>query len=162
MKKLSSIGLAAILLAMVCSTNGVQVTQSDKDFTLTSIDGEEITLSKLKGTVVLLDFWATWCPPCRNSIPVFVAMYNKYHDQGFTVLGISMEEISVLTKYRDENNIPYPILLGTKEVGRVYEVSAIPKIIILDKKGEIRKTQVGFAPELEQKFYTTVDSLLKE
>ena len=162
MKRLMLIGLAAVMLAVVCSTDGVQATQSDKDFTLTSIDGEEITLSTLKGTVVLLDFWATWCPPCRKSIPVFVAMYNKYHDQGFTVLGISMEEKSVLTKYRDEHNIPYPILLGTKEVGRIYEVSAIPKIVILDKKGEVRKTQVGFAPELEEKFYKTVDSLLKE
>ena len=162
MKKLMLIGLAAVVLTVVCSTDGMQAPPSDKDFTLTSIDGEEITLSKLKGTVVLLDFWATWCPPCRRSIPVFVEMYNKYHEQGFTVLGISTEDKSVLTKYRDENNIPYPILLGTNEVGRLFEVSAIPKILILDKKGEIRKTQVGFAPEMEQKFYTMVDSLLKE
>lgn len=162
MSKFLLIGLATVVFTIVCSTNGIQATQSDKDFTLTSIDGEEVTLSKLKGKVVLLDFWATWCPPCRKSIPVFAEMYNKYHEQGFTVLGISTEKKSVLTKYRDENNIPYPILLGTNEVARLFEVSAIPKIFILDKKGEVRETQVGFAPELEQKFYKTVDSLLKE
>ncbi len=162
MKKLLLIGFAAVAFAVMCSTDGMQTTQSNKDFTLTSIDGEEITLSKLKGTVVILDFWATWCPPCRKSIPVFVEMYKKYHEQGFIVLGISTEEKSVLTKYRDENNIPYPILLGTNEVARLFEVSAIPKIFILDKNGDVRRTQVGFAPELEQKFYRTVDSLLKE
>jgi peroxiredoxin len=146
----------------VCSTNGVQNTQNDKDFTLTSIEGEEITLSKLKGRVVLIDFWATWCPPCRNSIPLFSKLYNEYHDQGFSVLGISSEEKAVLIQYRDEHRVPYPILLGTKEVFRMYGVSAIPKIIILDKKGVVRKTQVGFAPELEQGFTALINSLLRE
>lgn len=162
MKKLLLVGLAALISVLVCSTNGVQTAQIDKDFTLTSIDGEEITLSKLKGKVVLIDFWATWCPPCRNSIPVFAKLYNKYHDQGFTVLGISTEEKSVLTRYRDEHNVPYPILLGTKELLRMYEISAIPKMYILDKNGVVRKTQLGFAPELEQGLNTLIDSLVKE
>ena len=162
MKKLLLVGLAALTCVLVCSTNGVQTAQTDKDFTLTSIDGEEITLSKLKGQVVLIDFWATWCPPCRNSIPVFSKLYNTYHDQGFMVLGISTEEKSVLTKYRDDNKVPYPILLGTKEIFMMYEVSAIPKMLIFDKTGTVRKTQVGFAPELEQGFDTLIDSLVKE
>ncbi len=162
MKKLLLVGLAALISVLVCSANGVQTAQIDKDFTLTSIDGEEITLSKLKGKVVLIDFWATWCPPCRNSIPVFAKLYNKYHDQGFTVLGISTEEKSVLTRYRDEHNVPYPILLGTKELLRMYEISAIPKMYILDKNGVVRKTQLGFAPELEQGLNTLIDSLVKE
>lgn len=162
MKRPLLVGLAALISVLVCSANGVQTAQTNKDFTLTSIDGEEITLSKLKGQVVLIDFWATWCPPCRNSIPVFIKLYNKYHDQGFTVLGISTEEKAVLTKYRDEHNIPYPILLGNKELLRMYQISAIPKMYILDKNGVVRKTQLGFAPELEQGFETLVDSLMKE
>jgi peroxiredoxin len=161
MKKLLLVGLAALIFVLMCSSDRVQTAPTDKDFTLTSIDGEEITLSKLKGKVVLIDFWATWCPPCRNSIPLFTRLYNKYHDQGFTVLGISTEEKSVLTRYRDENNVPYPILLGNKEVLRMYEVSAIPHILILDKNGALSKKQVGFAPELEREFEARIDSLIK-
>ncbi len=139
-----------------------ELTDKTADFTLTSLDGEQVTLSKLKGNVVLLDFWATWCPPCRNSIPVFVKLYNKYHNQGFTVLGISLEDRAVLEKYRDAQGIPYPILLGNKEIAKAYEVQAIPKIFILDKSGKVRKTQVGFAPELESMFESLVDSLIRE
>lgn len=162
MKKRKLAGLAALICVLVCSTNGVQTAQEEKDFTLTSITGEEITLSKLKGKVVLVDFWATWCPPCRNSIPVFSKLYNDYQGQGFVVLGISTEDKAVLARYQEENNVPYPILLGTKEVFQMYGVSAIPTIFIFDKNGVVKKKQVGFAPELEQSFASLIDSLLKQ
>lgn len=162
MKKRQWAGFVALMCMLVCSTNGVQTAQTENDFTLTSIDGEEITLSKLKGQVVLVDFWATWCPPCRNSIPAFSRLYAKYHDQGFTVLGISTEDRSALARYRDEHNIPYPILLGTKEVFRMYQVSAIPTMFIFDKNGVQKRKQVGYAPEVEQGLVTLIDSLLKQ
>ncbi|MGB3340341.1 MAG: TlpA disulfide reductase family protein [bacterium] len=135
---------------------------NNKDFTLTSLDGKDITLSELKGQVVLVDFWATWCPPCERSIPVFSALYNKYHEKGFMVLGISREDKSRLISYRQENNIPYPILIDNKNVTKEYGVEAIPTIIFFDKTGKSRKTQVGFAPELEAAFDMLVDSLLNE
>lgn len=153
----------SLLIFSTCSPKDQTQTQTDnKDFTLTSLDGEEITLSKLKGSVVLIDFWATWCPPCRKSIPVFIDLYNKYHERGFIVLGISREGKTILEKFRDEINIPYPILIDNKEVGKKYHVQAIPTIIIIDKTGKLRKTQVGFAPELEAGFDTFIDSLLSE
>lgn len=135
---------------------------NSRDFTLTSLDGEDITLSELKGTVVLVDFWATWCPPCRKSIPVFIKLYNKYHERGFTVLGISREDKSTLEKYRKEAGIPYSILIDNKNISKTYEVEAIPTIIFFDKNGQVRKTQVGFAPELEAGFEILIDSLLSE
>ena len=88
--------------------------------------------------------------------------YNKYHEKGFTVLGISREDKARLTTYRDEKNIPYPILIDNKNVSKTYQVEAIPTIIFFDKKGQVRKTQVGFAPELEAAFDVLIDSLLKE
>lgn len=162
---LISSALACLLLLVSCSSNsqaGKEQTAGPKDFTLTSLDGEEITFSKLRGKVVIIDFWATWCPPCRNSIPVFSNFFNKYKDRGFTVLGISVEDRAILEKYRDQHNIPYPILLGNKEIYRAYDIQAIPKMFIIDKKGKIRKTQLGFAPELEPIFEALVDSLIKE
>jgi peroxiredoxin len=151
------------MIAVACGSRE-QAKQSDtNDFTLFGINGQEYTLSEFKGQVVIIDFWATWCPPCRNSIPTFVRLYNKYHEQGFTILGVSLDtDEQALRNFSKEMNIPYPVLLGDKEIARAYQVSGIPKTIFLDKKGSIRKTQVGFAPELEAQFDVLVDSLLAE
>jgi peroxiredoxin len=151
------------LMCVTCNSSGSSKTSMNaQDFTLTSLDGESITLSALKGNVVLIDFWATWCPPCRNSIPHFSSLYEKYKDQGFIVLGISTEDQQTLINFRNSNYISYPILLGNKDVAQAYDVQAIPKTIFIDKKGQIRKIQVGFAPELITAFDTFIDSLLCE
>lgn len=133
------------------------------DFTLPSIDGTEYRLSDFTGKVVIIDFWATWCPPCRNSIPAFIALYEKYHDQGLTILGVSLDnDEGALRQYSKQMKIPYPVLIGNNDIAKAYQVSGIPKTIFLDKKGEVRKTQVGFAPELEARFDELVAELLKE
>jgi thiol-disulfide isomerase/thioredoxin len=151
------------MIAVACGTRE-QAKQSDTaDFSLYSIDGKEYTLSEFKGQVVIIDFWATWCPPCRNSIPAFIRLYNKYHERGFTILGIGLDnDDQALRDFSKQMNIPYPVLIGDNEIAKAYQVSGIPKTIFLDKKGSIRKTQVGFAPELEAQFDQLVDSLLNE
>jgi len=153
-----------LLLFMACGSKEPQGSQpmSASDFTLPSLAGENITLSNLKGKVVLVDFWATWCPPCKNAIPHLIDLYEKFKDQGFVVLGISPEDEKSLEKFRDDYKITYPILLGTQEVAQAYGVQAIPKSIFIDKKGIVRKIQVGFAPELAPVFEALVDSLVKE
>ena len=155
--------LFVILAACSPKDQGKTIKAGDpQDFTLTSLDGEEFTLSELRGNVVLVDFWATWCPPCRRSIPAFINLFNKYYDKGFFVLGISRENSATLEQYRNDNGIPYPILIDDKNVAKEYGVKAIPHIFIIDKKGRISKSQVGFAPEIEAMFDTLVDSLLNE
>jgi len=162
-KNIFAILFIGLLFLSGCSPKDqTQAQTNNKDFTLTSLDDEEITLSELKGQVVLVDFWATWCPPCERSIPVFAALYNKHHEKGFMVLGISREDKTKLIDYRQEHNIPYPILIDNKNVTKTYGVEAIPTIIFFDKTGKPRKTQVGFAPELEAAFDILIDSLLNE
>jgi thiol-disulfide isomerase/thioredoxin len=162
-KSILRMALILVMIAVACGSRE-QAKQSDTvDFTLYSIDGVEYTLSEFNGQVVIIDFWATWCPPCRNSIPAFIKLYEKYHEQGFTILGISLDnDEQALRDYSKQMKIPYPVLVGNKEIAKAYQVSGIPKTIFLDKKGNVRKTQVGFAPELEVQFDQLVNSLLEE
>lgn len=148
----------------MCGTrNGSQNQQSDaRNFTLAALDGQEYTLSDLKGSVVLVDFWATWCPPCRTSIPVLISLYNKYHGQGFIVLGVSNEDHATLSAFRDEHSVTYPILIDNKNVMQTYGVQSIPNMFIFNKQGQVAKHQVGFSPEMEAMFDSYIDSLLAE
>ena len=149
-------------LVLACGSRNQAKQSGATDFALFSLDGTEYRLSQLEGQVVIIDFWATWCPPCRNSIPTFVRLYNKYHEQGFTILGIGLDDEQNLIKFKEQMKIPYPILLGNNEIAKAYDVKGIPKTIFVDKQGRIRKTQTGFAPELEATFDALVDSLLRE
>ncbi len=163
MKRYAIFILIGIMIILACkSGERAANTGFQNDFTLESIDGESYTLSELKGNVIIVDFWATWCPPCRNSIPALSRLYDKYHDRGFMILGISNEDVNTLREFRDAQQIPYPILSATNEVLQAYEVKGIPQLFFFDKKGVVRKSQTGYSPELEAQFDRLVDSLLQE
>lgn len=150
MKKIVFILLPTFLLILCCGKSQTSSATSSKttDFTLEQLGGGQITLSKLKGKVVLVDFWATWCPPCRTAIPHLVQIYNTYKDSGLVVLGVSLDENKgELPLFVKDNNITYPILYGNSEVAKAYEVRGIPTLVIFDKKGKIVFREVGFSEE---------------
>jgi len=161
-KKTLRIPLILGILVVACGSREGTKQAENTDFTLQSLDGAEYKLSELEGQVVVIDFWATWCPPCRNSIPAFIRLYNKYHEQGFTILGIGLDDEQALRDFSKQMKIPYPILIGNNEIAKTYQVSGIPKTIFLDKKGNVRKTQTGFAPELEAQFEELIQTMLME
>ena len=110
------------------------------DFSLPGPDGKLVRLSDFKGKVVLLDFWATWCGPCKIEIPWFVEFQRKYKDQGFTVLGISMDEggWSEVRPFVEEMKMNYPVLLGNDEItGPFGGIEVLPTTFIIDKQGRI-------------------------
>ena len=108
------------------------------DFTLTDLAGKPWRLHDLKGKVVLVNFWATWCPPCRKEMPDLQALYDKYKDQGFIVLSISDEESAKVAPFIAERKITYPVLLDPgRKVNDAFVVEGIPKSFVYDREGKL-------------------------
>ena len=112
-------------------------------FSVKDLDGKSLSLEKYKGKVVLLDFWATWCGPCRSEMPKVISLYNKYHNKGFEIIGISLDESkSALEKYITDNKMEWPQYFeGTKwqnSLAKKYGIRSIPATFVLDRKGKIR------------------------
>ena len=114
------------------------VKRQNADFTLTDLQGKPWHLRDLKGKVVLVNFWATWCPPCRKEMPDLQALYDKYKDQGFVVLSISDEEMAKVSPFIAERKITYPVLLDPgRKVNDAFVVEGIPKSFVYDRDGKL-------------------------
>jgi len=108
------------------------------DFTLLDLQGKPWHLRDLKGKVVLVNFWATWCPPCRKEMPDLQALYDKYKDQGFLVLSISDEETTKVSPFIAERKITYPVLLDPgRKINDAFIVEGIPKSFVYDREGKM-------------------------
>jgi thiol-disulfide isomerase/thioredoxin len=114
------------------------------DFTVQTLDGQTISSSSWRGRVTLLNFWATWCPPCKAEIPDLIALQNKYRDQ-LQIIGISEDEtVDVVKRFVAEHKINYPIVMATPDVERAFPgVSGLPTSFMLDREGRIAVKHVG-------------------
>ncbi len=115
------------------------------DFTLPTLDGGNISLGDFKGKVIILDFWATWCGPCRIEMPGFVELQKEYREKGVQIIGVSFDRgnIKKVIGFREDYNINYPILMDDGSVARKYGVSAIPTTYVIDREGNLFKKYVG-------------------
>jgi peroxiredoxin len=123
-----------------------QAPKAAPDFELKDVDGKVHHLSEYKGKVVVLNFWATWCPPCRKEIPDFIEMSKQYEAQGVQFIGVAMDDegLDKVKPWVASHNIPYPIFLSDGKVGPAYgEMSSIPVTYFIDRKGMIRQTYIG-------------------
>ena len=130
-------------LSMMDSERRMKVGSSPVDFAVTSITGEKLSPQKFKGKVLLLDFWATWCAPCRQEMPNVIKVYDRYKDRGFEIVGISLDrDRASFDKYIDKNNMDWPQFYDGKfwqnEVATLYGVKSIPATYLIDKRGKIR------------------------
>lgn len=137
--------------------------QTAPDFTLKAIDGTEYTLSALRGKVVLIDFWATWCPPCREELPMIEQLHKEYKDKGLVVLGINDEDKATVSQFVKENKLTFPTLMDEgMNVARAYKVVAIPRVILINKEGKIVKDITGYSKENEKILREAIEQSLKE
>jgi cytochrome c biogenesis protein CcmG/thiol:disulfide interchange protein DsbE len=132
------------------------------DFTLTDLMGNELMLSDYQGKVVFMNFWATWCPPCRAEIPGFVEAYQEYKDDGMEIIGISVDRVGKdkVLDFARAFNINYPVAIFTSKIIRDYEPGRmIPTTIIIDKNGRIRHKHIGYMDKdtLERYFLDLAD-----
>jgi len=116
------------------------------DLKFKAVDGTEVDVAKLRGKVVLVDFWATWCGPCRMEIPNVVNTYKKLHEKGFAIVGISLDsDKNKLLDYTKQNGMTWPQYFDgqvwNNKISTSYGISAIPAMWLLDKKGFIRSTE---------------------
>src|SRR5262245_4890310 len=116
------------------------------NFSLPDRSGRMISIADYRGQVVLLNFWATWCSPCKREMPWLIEFQNQYRDRGFTVLGVSLDEDgwTSVARYLDETAINYPVLLATEDIVKRYGgVGAVPMTFVIDREGRIAATHVG-------------------
>ena len=116
---------------------------SGDDFTLTDLGGNEVSLSDFTGRVVVLNFWATWCPPCRAEIPDFIRIADEYSSMHVQFLGVSNEDISTLKSFVEDYDISYPILIDDANIMGKWGIRAIPTTFVLDRNGKVIFRNIG-------------------
>jgi len=134
------------------------------DFTLKSHTGENLRLSEHRGEVVMINFWASWCGPCRQEMPLLEELYTEYQPLGFTILGVNVEEDS--SKAREllkDIPVSFPVLFDTQsKVSKLYDVVAMPSTVLVDRDGNVRYLHHGYKPGYEESYQQQVRELIRE
>jgi len=164
--RLASRWLLPLLLAVSASTAtaAIQLSTTAPDFTLRSVGGPNMRLAEQRGQVVLVNFWATWCGPCRQEMPHLSRLYDRYRSSGFVLLGVNIDDdpraaADLATKL----GLQFPVLLDTdKQVSRAYDMSAMPATLLIDRNGRVRHIHRGYRDGVERTYEEQVRNLLKE
>ena len=157
--------IPTLLFALIAGTSSATgPAPAAPDFALPSRDGGEVRLSELKGQVVMINFWATWCGPCRQEMPLLQQIHAKYEPLGFTMLGVNVEPDSVAAQnWLKGMPVSFPILFDRKsEVNSSFGVEAMPSSVLIDREGRVRHVHRGYKPGDEAVYADLVRGLVKE
>jgi peroxiredoxin len=133
-------------------------------FSLPSRDGATVSLADQKGKVVMVNFWATWCVPCRQEMPHLQALYERYENLGFELLAVNVEDNPEgARKWLAETPVTFPVLFDAKNtVSKLYKVTAMPSTVLIGRDGNMRFIHHGYKPGYEGEYQTQVRALLRE
>ncbi len=160
-----SLALALLLATSVGSTRAaVQLSTQAPDFTLRSVAGPNLRLAEQRGQVVLVNFWATWCGPCRQEMPHLNRIFDSYRKSGFVLLGVNIDDDPrAAAALAAKLGLNFPVLLDSdKKVSRVYDMSAMPATLLIDREGRVRHIHRGYRDGVEKTYEEQVRALLKE
>ena len=142
------------------------VGQAAPDFALRSWKGENVRLSEHLGEVVLINFWATWCGPCRQEMPLLDEIYSKYRRAGLVLFSVNLDDVSNLAAAREMATtlrISYPVLFDArKEVSRAYQAGSMPLTVLIDREGVVRYVSEGYKAGYETRYTEKLRELLNE
>ena len=155
--------LVTVFAATSLASSGLEG-RAAPDFALKSSSGANLRLSEYRGDVVMINFWATWCGPCRQEMPLLDELYTRYQRVGFNLLGVNIDDDSRRAMQMiEELGVNFPVLFDAqKEVSKLYEVEAMPVTVLVDREGNVRYVHHGYKPGYEDKYLDQVRSLLRE
>jgi peroxiredoxin len=133
-------------------------------FSLAARGGQNISLAQYKGQVVMLNFWASWCGPCRQEMPLLESIYKKYHKLGFTMLGVNVEpDTQAANEWLKATPVSFPILYDTEsKVSKLYDVAGMPTSVIIDRAGKVRMVHRSYRPGDENEYLDSIRTLIRE
>lgn len=165
------IALAVAVLFFLMASSGcrkrerVGVGSKAPEFTLKDTEGNPRSLSSLKGKVVLLEFWATWCAPCEESVPNLNRIYELFGEKPFEILAVSLDEgqgaVGKVKDFGSAHKVGYPLLHDDKNVAGAYGIYSIPNTFLIDKGGVIRAHHMGFSDDMVERFSKKIEELLR-
>jgi peroxiredoxin len=144
--------------------HAVGVEQAAPDFTLKSLEGRNLRLDEYKGQVVLINFWASWCGPCRQELPLLDRINARYHDAGFAVLGVNVEgQMGPASDMAKKTGVSFPVLVDENQrVSELYDLEAMPTSVVVDRDGVVKYVHRGYKPGDEAKYLEVVKKLIAE
>lgn len=155
-----------LLLSMICQLSFAAKTIQGPapDFTLKSNSGENLRLSEQRGNVVLINFWASWCGPCRQEMPLLSDIHKKYKKLGFTVFGVNVDkDMASANKILKDIPVAFPVLYDPDgSVSKLYKVNAMPTTIVVDRDGNMRYLHLGYKPGYEDDYVKQIKTLIRE
>jgi peroxiredoxin len=153
------------MLAVIASTASPALAPATAapDFTLHAMTGPNLQLKDQRGRVVMVNFWATWCGPCRQEMPQLNRLYEKYRAAGFVLLGVNVDDdASKAAEVANKLGVTFPVLLDTdKRVSKLYDLSTMPSTVIIDRDGKVRYVHRGYLTGYEDNYEKQIRELLK-
>ena len=158
------LAVAACAVAGAVAEAAVTPSSGAPDFTLPSLGGPNLRLQEQRGRVVMINFWASWCGPCRVEMPHLARLYEKYRNAGFTVLAVNIDEDPhKAANLARQLGMRFPVLLDTdKKVSRLYDLSTMPSTVLVDRDGRVRYVHRGYRDGYEDTYDQQIRELLRE
>ena len=153
-----------IVFIYALPTSALEIGQAAPDFTLKTIEGKNLNLVEQRGEIIVLNFWASWCGPCRKEMPLLDSFYKKYNDLGVSVWGVNVEQENQAGRdFLTGLNITFPIFFdSSNKISADYQVEAMPTTVIVDRNGQVRYVFRGYRDGYEKKYAKAIKQLIRE